>query len=160
MLQWMMVNIQKISDAAELYCIKANTSYTSESVLNMDTDTLERQILCQNGSLPVNNIQTLHASAMSGISASILVICIIVSIVSYRFRRHIRVIVINKLPVLKRFRREMDVPNDVFITYNEWNMEIRTWAIAQLFQHLARHHRYRVILPEFFLIGIPKAAAI
>ena len=159
MRDWLIENSKKISDLPHITCGHDHDRFNASSIFDIKPHLFGTYVLCKNGSLPADRI--FYAGPIVGASFVALSISVIVFSLLYRFRRHIIIIALNRWPRLKKLRAELDVPNDVYIVHNEFNSAVRGWVFDHLYPKLSNSKaKYRIVSPDTFLGGLPKAESI
>jgi len=150
--QWLLHMLPVVTDSGEMYCSHSHPHDSDEvlpsdsnmsTVLHIRPDT-ELYISCLNQTLHLYGI---HKSIPLIITLVILFILVVISTVIVGIKRkHLRIIALNKFQFLKRKRLEPDVEIDVYVIYDEGNIEISNWVLGELKDRLTEQYGMRVLV--------------
>ena len=124
--KWLAQHADIVSDAANIHCNKSQLP-----VLDINMNTVE-YAQCVNATHTLTNTRW---GITAGLTAC-MVLILISLLLTYCFRHHILVLLYNNFDFLKRRRRELDVPYDVRVIYDETDERIRQWIVGELLQVL------------------------
>ena len=136
--EWLAQHAGIVSDAADIRCNKSHLP-----VLDINMDTLE-YARCVNDTRTLTNS---HWAITAGLTITF-VLLVTSLVLTYCFRDHIIVILLNKFDFVKRRRRELDVLYDVRVIYDELDERVRHWVVEELLQVLEVNWGHDVFLVE------------
>ena len=136
--EWLVQHAGIVSDAADIRCNRSHLP-----VLDISTDTLE-YARCVNATRTITNS---HWGIAAGLSVTT-VLLLVSLVLTYCYRDHIVVLLYNNFDSLKRRRKELDVPYDVRVIYDENDGRVRQWTVDSLLHVLEVEWGHTVFLVE------------
>ena len=136
--EWLVQHAGIVSDAADIRCNRSHLP-----VLDISTDTLE-YARCVNAT---RTIEDSHWGLAAGLSVT-LVLLLVSLVLTHCYRDHIVVLLYNNFDSLKRRRKELDVPYDVRVIYDENDERVRQWTVDSLLHVLEAEWGHTVFLVE------------